>query len=319
MVYSTMAFVFPGQGSQTVGMLADLAGEFNEVLDTFNEASSAVGYDLWQLVQNGPAEELDKTIHTQPALLAASYAVWRILQSESLVIPSMLAGHSLGEYTALVCANSLAFFDAVQLVAARGKYMQEAVAPGVGAMAALIGLDESAVTEICKQAAPSRDEVLSPANFNSIGQIVIAGHKSAVERAVMLAKDQGAKLAVMIPVSVPSHCSLMHPAALRLAELLSTLSLQVPRIPVINNVDVKQYESVDAIRDGLVRQLYSPVRWVETIQYFLQSGITQIVECGPGKVLTGLCKRINKNLTLITGADSANIHALLKPENERSA
>lgn len=318
MFHSTMAFVFPGQGSQSVGMLADLAVDFKEVRETFDEATAVLGYDLWELVQKGPAEELDKTVYTQPALLAASCAIWRILQSENLIIPCMLAGHSLGEYTALVCANALAFSDAVSLVAARGKYMQEAVAPGLGAMAAVIGLDEDTVTDICQQAVQSQEEVLSPANFNSVGQIVIAGHAAAVQRAIYLAKEHGAKMTLLIPVSVPSHCSLMEPAARRLSELLAVLPLQLPRIPVINNADVRPYESLEAIRDGLVRQLYSPVRWVETIQYFVRSGVTQIVECGPGKVLTGLNKRIDKNLTLVSTADAASVHALLKSENERS-
>jgi [acyl-carrier-protein] S-malonyltransferase len=290
-----LAVVFPGQGSQSLGMLADMAKQHNEVQKTFDEASSVLGYDLWKLTQEGPAEELDKTVHTQPALLAASYAVWKIIQ----VNPSMLAGHSLGEYTALVCANAMNFADAVKLVAARGQYMQEAVPQGTGAMAALIGLDENTVNEICEQSRHDND-ILSPANFNSIGQIVIAGHKPAVERALILAKEKGAKIATLIPVSVPSHCELMQPAAKRLAVMLENISLQLPVIPVISNVDVKPYESVDAIRDGLIRQLYKPVQWVRTIEYFAASGVTDIIECGPGKVLNGLIKRINKNLLLTT-------------------
>lgn len=308
---SKLAIVFPGQGSQSVGMLADIAKQYSEVQDTFAQASDVLGYDLWQLVQTGPAEDLDKTMHTQPALLAASYAIWRILQSRHSINPAMLAGHSLGEYTALVCAQALSFTDAIQLVAARGQYMQEAVAPGVGAMAALIGLDEATVTVVCEQARQAADEVLTPANFNSVGQIVVAGHKPAVERAVQLAKEQGAKLAVLIPVSVPSHCQLMQPAASRLAELLMTTRLTTPCIPVLNNVDVTPYETVEAIRDGLKRQLYMPVRWVEIIQLFIRSGISHVIECGPGKVLTGLNKRIDKNLQLSTTADVGSLDTLL--------
>lgn len=312
----TLAIVFPGQGSQSVGMLADIAAHYPQVQETFTEASDVLGYDLWQLVEAGPAEKLDQTAHTQPALLAASYAIWRILQSGDLIIPAMLAGHSLGEYTALVCANALSFPDAIRLVAARGSYMQEAVSPGVGAMAALIGLDEAKVAEICEQA-KQEDEVLSPANFNSLGQIVVAGHKASVEKAIVLAKEQGAKLAMLIPVSVPSHCQLMQPAAERLKEMLNTISFQVPRIPVINNVSVTTYENADAIREGLVKQLYLPVRWVETVQYFMTQNITQIIECGPGKILTGLNKRIDKSLQLTTTCEVINLETIIKAQSER--
>ena len=310
-----LGIIFPGQGSQTVGMLADISAQFGEVKQTFDEASEALGYNLWTLVQQGPAEELDKTMHTQPALLAASYALWRILQSRKPVEPAMLAGHSLGEYTALVCANSLQFNDAIKLVAARGQYMQDAVSPGTGAMAAIIGLDEAAINAICKEAVTSADEILSPANFNSIGQIVIAGHKAPVERAIVLAKEKGAKLAVLIPVSVPSHCHLMQPAARRLAQLVDTITIQTPEFLILNNVDVASYTSADTIRDGLVRQLYRPVRWVEIIQRFIQAGITQIIECGPGKILTGLNKRIDKNLQLMTISDVVGLQALLAMES----
>jgi len=303
-----LAIVFPGQGSQSVGMLADISRQFPEVKNTFAEASDVLAYDLWKLVEQGPAEKLDQTIHTQPALLTASYAIWRILQSTNSSLPAMLAGHSLGEYTALLCAKALTFPDAVKLVAARGQYMQEAVQQGVGAMAALIGLDENTVTDICQQAREA-NEILSPANFNSIGQIVIAGDKDAVQRAIILAKAKGAKIAMLIPVSVPSHCELMQPAALRLQQLLADISIKLPQIPVINNVDVKPYDSIESICNGLVRQLYCPVQWVRTIQYFIQSGVTQIIECGPGKVLTGLNKRIDKNLQLMTTTDVLNLNA----------
>lgn len=308
----SLAIVFPGQGSQSVGMLADIALQYKEVQETFKQASDVLGYDLWHLVQQGPVQELDKTVHTQPALLTASYAIWRILQSRKSFTPAMLAGHSLGEYTALVCANALSFTDGVRLVAARGQYMQEAVAQGVGAMAALIGLNEATVNTICLQAKENQDEVLSPANFNSIGQIVIAGHKAAVDRALILAKEQGAKIAMLIPISVPSHCQLMQPAALRLKEMLATISLQSPAIPVINNVDVKRYDGAESIRDGLVRQLTMPVQWVATIQQFIQDGVTQIIECGPGRVLNGLIKRIDKDLQLIATTDVASLDVMAK-------
>ena len=318
MINHSLGFVFPGQGSQSVGMLAEIAKQYSEVKHTFAEASDVLHYDLWQLVQNGSTEELDKTVHTQPALLTASFAIWRILMTRMQTRPALLAGHSLGEYTALVCANSLAFTEAVKLVQARGQFMQEAVAEGTGAMAALIGLDEKTVAAICKQAVRTPEEILSPANFNSIGQIVVAGHKAAVERAIVLAKEQGSKLAVLIPVSVPSHCKLMEPAAVRLAALLNETEIKLPETPVINNVDVAPYTSVNAIRDGLTQQLYMPVRWVETIQYFAKAGVTQLIECGPGKILTGLNKRIDKNLQSLTLSDVDGIETLLKLESERS-
>jgi [acyl-carrier-protein] S-malonyltransferase len=300
MINQLIGFIFPGQGSQAVGMLADIARQFSEVEVTFAEASTALGYNLWQLVQCGPVTELNKTIYTQPALLAAEYAIWRIIQNTQSIQPALLAGHSLGEYTALVCARALSFTDAIRLVAARGQYMQEAVVEGEGAMAALVGLDTTTVLAICQQAIQLPGEVLSPANFNSIGQTVIAGHQAAVKRALELAKGQGAKLAVLLPVSVPSHCQLMRPAAERLAQLLATVALDSPTFPIINNVDVKCYDTPDAIRDGLARQLYMPVRWVETIQAFAKMGITQVIECGPGKVLVSLNKRIDKNIQYLT-------------------
>ena len=303
MTNTHLAIVFPGQGSQSVGMLADVAPQFPIIQATFAEASSVLGYDLWQMSQVGPAEALDKTVHTQPALLAASYALWRILQTEQSFAPAMLAGHSLGEYTALVCANAIDFVDAIKLVAARGEYMQDAVLPGVGAMAAIIGLDEKVVADICRQSISAADEVLTPANYNSLGQVVISGHREPVERAIILAKEQGAKIAMLIPVSVPSHCELMRPAAERLRALLAIMTLRTPTIPVLNNVNVVPYANADAIRQGLVQQLYMPVRWVETIQAFVKAGITQVIECGPGKVLTGLNKRIDKELQLTTAVE----------------
>lgn len=318
MMNSPFAFVFPGQGSQTVGMLADAAPHFNEITDTFSEASAVLGYDLQQLAFEGPAETLNQTVHTQPALLAASYAVWRIIMARTSCKPAMLAGHSLGEYTALVCANAISFQDAIKLVAARGQYMQDAVSAGEGAMAAIIGLADEAVVALCDEIRAATKQTLAPANYNSIGQIVIAGHQPAVQRAVETAKEKGAKMAVMIPVSVPSHCDLMRPAATKLAELLETVTLNQPAIPVLNNVDIAAYQDADSIRDGLVRQLYLPVRWVEIIQALQQNNINSIFECGPGKILTGLNKRIDKSLQLHSLSDLASIENLLTRANERN-
>lgn len=306
---TSSCFVFPGQGSQSVGMLADIAREFPEVAATFAEASKALGFDLWQLTQDGPADELDKTQHTQPALLTASYAIWRIIQAKSHDQPVLLAGHSLGEYTALVCAGALDFTDAVKLVAARGQYMQDAVPAGQGALAAIVGLSDEAVSKICADAAG--DEVLAAANFNSPGQIVIAGHVNAVMRALILSKEAGAKLAKPLPVSVPSHCVLMKPAAERLARLLETIDIEKPRVPVINNVDAIVYESASQIRDGLTRQLFMPVRWVEVVQAFKSWPVDQIIECGPGKVLSGLMKRIVADIPAKNTADLAALQAVL--------
>jgi [acyl-carrier-protein] S-malonyltransferase len=304
-------FVFPGQGSQTPGMLADIAEQYPEVLSVFAEASAALGYDLWKFVQTSSKEELDKTEFTQPALLAAGYAVWKIIRKNSDIQPVLLAGHSLGEYTALTCAGSLQFADAIKLVAARGRFMQEAVHAGEGAMAAIIGLDDETVADICQQTLQA-NEVLSPANFNSIGQVVIAGHSAAVLRAVELAKEKGARMAVIIPVSVPSHCALMKPAAERLAELLNSISVATPILPVLNNVDAKIYENAEQIRDGLVRQLYMSVRWVDIINYYVNANVKQIIECGPGKILTGVNKRIDKSLLVSATNDLLSLDTVLK-------
>ncbi len=307
---NSLGIVFPGQGSQTVGMLADVAKVFPEVEKTYAEASDVLGYDLWQLVQQGPAEALDQTVHTQPAILAASYAIWRILQTKKNIRPALLAGHSLGEYTALTCAGALRFTDAIKLVAARGQYMQDAVPAGEGALAAIIGLDDKKVSELCIQSVMA-NEVLTPANFNSPGQVVVAGHKIAVERMIILAKVAGARMAKLLPVSVSSHCALMKSAAEQLQTLLATVSIQTPTIPVLNNVDVAYYQNADAIRDGLVRQLCMPVRWVETIQKFASEGIENIIECGPGKILTGLNKRIVAEIHLTPTADLVSLQSLL--------
>ncbi len=290
----SLAFVFPGQGSQSVGMLADLAATYTQVADTFAEASEVLGYDLWKVVQDGPSDDLNQTHITQPAMLSAGVAVWRIWQDKGGALPAVMAGHSLGEYSALVCAGSMAFRDAVGVVSDRGKFMQAAVPAGEGAMAAILGLDDEVVIALCDEAAEG--QVVSAVNFNSPGQVVVAGSSAAVQRAVELAKEKGAKRALLLPVSVPSHCALMKPAAEQLAERLSGIEINAPAIPVINNVDVARAEQGDAIRDALVRQLYSPVRWVETIRDMQSQGVDKLIECGPGKVLVGLNKRIERKM-----------------------
>lgn len=308
----TLAFVFPGQGSQSIGMLNSLASEYPDVEATYRNASKVLGYDLWDIVQNGPADKLNSTDITQPAMLAAGVAVWRVWQAKGGAQPAMLAGHSLGEYTALVCGGSLAFEDAINLVAERGRLMQEAVPAGTGAMAAVLGLDDNAVRAACVEAATG--EVLEAVNFNSPGQVVVAGQKAAVERVVELAKAKGAKRALLLPVSVPSHCALMQPAAEQLATILQDVAIQAPNIPVINNADVAAPSEPDAIRDALVRQLYSPVRWVETIQKMAADGVDRLIECGPGKVLVGLNKRIERNMAAQAVFDPDSLAAALTEE-----
>ncbi|QYK00125.1 ACP S-malonyltransferase [Shewanella psychrotolerans] len=303
-----IAYVFPGQGSQAVGMLADLAAEHEIVGQTFNEASQVLGYDLWQLVQDGPAESLNQTDKTQPALLTASVAIWRAINATNAAKPDVLAGHSLGEYSALVCAGVIDFADAVKLVELRGQLMQQAVPAGTGAMFAIIGLDNDAIQTACDDAA--QGAIVSPVNFNSPGQVVIAGEKYAVERAAAACKEAGAKMAVALPVSVPSHCQLMKPAAEKLAEALVNIPFSEPQIKVINNVDVAAPVTADAIKDALVRQLYCPVRWSETVEAMAADDVTILVEVGPGKVLTGLAKRINRSLSAKVANDPASVAAL---------
>jgi len=306
------AFVFPGQGSQTVGMLAELAATYPLVEATFREASDALGYDLWQLVSAGPAEELNKTWQTQPALLAASVAIYRVWQQQGGAQPTLMAGHSLGEYSALVCAGVLDFADAIKLVELRGKLMQEAVPEGTGAMQAIIGLDDASIRKACEESA--QGQVVSPVNFNSPGQVVIAGNKEAVERAGAACKAAGAKRALPLPVSVPSHCALMKPAADKLAVALEEIAFNAPSVPVVNNVDVTCESDAAAIRHALVRQLYSPVRWTESVEYMASQGVTQLLEMGPGKVLTGLTKRIVDSLTAAAVNDPTSLSAALEQE-----
>lgn len=289
-----LGFVFPGQGSQSVGMLAELGASHSVLKETFKHASEVLGYDLWVITQKGSKDKLDDTACTQPAMLAAGVAVWRVWQTLDQPAPRIMAGHSLGEYTALVCSGALSFDSAIKLVEQRGRFMQEAVPVGQGAMAAILGLSDEDVLTLCKDNA--KNQVLEAVNFNSPGQVVIAGNNEAIHRAVDAAKNKGAKRALLLPVSVPSHCLLMKPAAEKLARYLNEVTFTTATIPVINNVDVIANHEPDGIKDALVRQLYRPVRWVETIQKMATEGVTQIVECGPGKVLAGLTKRIDKNI-----------------------
>ncbi|ROR32633.1 ACP S-malonyltransferase [Inmirania thermothiophila] len=304
-----LAFLFPGQGSQAVGMLGGLAAAHREVRETFDEASEALGLDLWRLVSEGPEAELNRTVNTQPAMLAAGVAVWRVWLAQGGPRPAWMAGHSLGEYTALVCAGALDLADAVGLVAERGRLMQEAVPEGEGAMAAILGLEAEAVAEICRRAA--RDQVVAPANLNAPDQVVVAGQREAVERAVAAAREAGARRAVTLPVSVPSHCALMRPAAEALAARLAEVEIRPPAIPVVHNADVCVHGEPQAIREALARQLYSPVRWVETVQRLVREGVDMAVECGPGKVLAGLVRRIERGLPVHPIGEPAGLEAAL--------
>ena len=297
-----IAFLFPGQGSQSVGMMSGF-GDLNIIRDTFTEASDILGVDFWAMA-NEPNETINETANTQPIMLTAGVATWRAWQATSDVMPTILAGHSLGEYTALVASGALSFKDALPLVRYRAEVMQNAVPAGVGGMAAILGLDDETVRAVCSEAA--QDEVLEAVNLNSPGQVVIAGNIAAVERGMELAKAKGAKRALPLPVSVPSHCALMKPAALMLAEYLKNVTVNASQIPVLHNADVVSYSDSDKVKDALVRQLYSPVRWVETVQAIAASGVTQAAECGPGKVLAGLTKRIVAELPCValTGNDA---------------
>jgi len=298
-----IAFVFPGQGSQSVGMMQSF-GDLPRVRETFAQASKLLGQDLWKLVAAGPAEELNLTANTQPVMLVAGVALYRAWQAREGSAPAFMAGHSLGEYTALVASGALDFAEAVPLARFRARAMQEAVPAGVGAMAAIVGLDDDVVRAVCAEAS-GPNEVAEAANFNSPAQVVIAGNKTAVERGMEIAKARGAKRAVLLPMSVPSHCSLMRPAAERIRQELGAPSFRRGTVPVLHNADVKSAESVDAIKDALVRQLVQPVRWVETVRQMVSSGVTHIVECGPGKVLAGLNKRIAPETQILSFSDGA--------------
>ena len=296
-----LAFVFPGQGSQSVGMLAELAAVEPVVKQTFEEASDALGYDLWALTQEGPGEELARTERTQPAMLAAGVAVWRVWRNRGGPSPTVMSGHSLGEYTALVCADSLDFTTAIQLVEYRGRVMQEAVPAGEGAMAAVIGLTDRQVASAC-EAAAAEGGVCEPVNFNAPNQIVIAGHAGTVERAMESARDKGAKRVVLLQVSVPSHSSLMRPAAERMRERLEETPFRHPLVPEIYTVDIGRHGYPEDIREALVEQLYKPVRWVDTIRTMVNDGVNKVIECGPGKVLMGLNRRIERRRELLVRA-----------------
>ena len=307
----SLAFVFPGQGSQSVGMLAQHAERDASVRATFAEASDAIGVDLWALSQDGPEEQLNRTEFTQPALLAAGVALWRVWQERGGAVPALLAGHSLGEYTALVCAGALSLADAAALVRARGQLMQAAVPAGVGAMAAVLGAEDALIAEVCAEVAGS--EVVSPANFNSPGQTVIAGNAAAVDRAIARLAERGIRKSVKLPVSVPSHCALMQDAAGQLAERVRALPWRAPSIPVVQNADATVHADVAAIQDALVRQLHQPVRWTGCVQELRRRGATALVECGPGKVLTGLVRRIDKELECRALTTPADLDAALAP------
>lgn len=303
MSQNQLAFVFPGQGSQKVGMLANAAANYTEVAQTFAQASDVLGYDLWDLVQTGPQEALNLTEKTQPLLLTASVALWRVWCANGGVKPSLLAGHSLGEFSALVCSEVISFESAVNLVRQRGQFMQSAVPVGVGAMAAIIGLDDASIIAICDDLSGS--EVVQAVNFNSPGQVVIAGHVEAVTQAMAACKEAGAKRALPLPVSAPFHTSLMQPAGDQLAEVLAGIEFSAPQIPIVHNVNALPESDPERIRQLMVEQIYSPVQWTRCIEYMVAQGTETTVECGPGKVLSGLSRRIHKPLT---------VHALEEPE-----
>ncbi len=295
MIGMNIVVVFPGQGSQSIGMLSDYAETWPQIEETFKQASDVLGYDCWDIVCNGPAEKLNKTEITQPIMLAADIAVMRVMAQQCMLTPMVFAGHSLGEYAALVAAESLDFEDAIKLVAKRGQLMQAAVPEGKGAMSAIIGLNDDAVIQICEQVSNDLGEPVEAVNFNSPGQVVIAGATDAVNKAMELLKEEGAKRALPLPVSVPSHSSLMKPAADELAEYLKGVNINKPKIQVIHNVDARSHDEPDAIREALAKQLYNPVQWTHTIQ-IITDGADVVVECGPGKVLGGLTRRINKEV-----------------------
>jgi [acyl-carrier-protein] S-malonyltransferase len=295
---STLAFIFPGQGSQKLGMLAGLAETYSVVQETFAEASAVLGYDLWQLSQEGPQEALNMTERTQPLLQAASVAIWRVWQQEKVEQPAVMAGHSLGEWSALVCAGVVNFSDAIRLVQLRGKYMQEAVPSGIGSMAAIIGLDDESILEACQTAA--ENEVVSAVNFNSPGQVVIAGHAGAVDRAIVICKEKGAKKAMPLAVSAPFHSALLKPAADRLADEIANVEFKSPMIPVVHNVNAQTETDPAVIKQRMIEQIYHPVLWVDCVNALLALGVVKAVECGPGKVLSGLVKRIDRSIVSVT-------------------
>lgn len=302
-------FVFPGQGSQKLGMLGDLANDSSLILDTFNEASAVLDIDLWETAQHDGKNNLDQTHITQPVLLTASVAIWRLWQQKTEIRPSILAGHSLGEYSALVCADVLSLADAVRVVHQRGQFMQAAVPAGVGKMAAIVGLENYQINEICDEA--EKGEIVSAANFNSPGQTVIAGDTAAVDRAIILCKEAGAKRALPLNVSVPSHCALMKPAASELERTLAEIEFSTPSIAVVQNVNAELAQSPQDIKQNLIKQLYAPVLWVDCVNVISKAGVNKLVECGPGKVLSGLIKRIDSSITSFASDDPASLDSAI--------
>lgn len=306
---SNLAFVFPGQGSQKIGMLAELAEQNPIIQKTFNEASEVLGYDMWQLIQQGAQEEINLTQRTQPILLTCSVAIWRLWNEKQGASPSQMAGHSLGEWSALVCSNVIDFADGLKIVEARGKFMQQAVPVGQGAMAAIIGLDDQAILEACTEA--NALGVVDAVNFNAPGQVVIAGSNVAVERAMEICKDAGAKRALPLPVSAPFHTSLMKPAADNLADMVNAVTFRSPEVPIMHNVHAQNEQDPQAIKALMLEQIYSPVKWVDCVKQLKQSGVSTLVECGPGKVLSGLAKRIDRELTAVATESAADFDAAL--------
>ena len=315
----SLAVVFPGQGSQSLGMLAELAAAYPVVGETFSEASAVLGEDLWALTQTGPEARLNRTDRTQPAMLAAGVAVWRVWREAGGAEPALMAGHSLGEYTALVCADALDFTDAVRLVALRGALMQEAVPEGEGGLAAILGLDDATIEGVCAEVMAGLNEgLVTPINYNTPGQVVIAGSRAAVDLAIDAARAAGAKRAVPLALSVPPHCALMRPAAERLAEALGALTFMTPRVPVVHNLDATLAAGPEAIRERLIRHLECPVRWSQCVSVMADHGVTTLVECGPGKALTGMARRIDKRLRGICVHDPASFDAALADEGMRA-
>lgn len=305
-----LAFIFPGQGSQSLGMLGSLAESFPSILDTFKIVSDEIGFDVWDLIQNGPLTRLNQTENTQVAMLTADVAIYKLLQQNGINTGKWMAGHSLGEYAALVCANAINLPDAAKLVARRGQLMQETIPEGHGAMAAIIGLTDEQVADVCLKASTPDSQVM-PANYNAIGQVVIAGHALAIQRAIEIAEEHGARMAKIIPVSVPCHCTLLTDAAEVFEDYLAAAHFKVPEIAVISNVDLSIYKSTEQIRTLLKAQLVNPVRWVETIQLIQSKGVENIIECGPGKILSGLIKRIDKSLSVTCVQDKASLEQAL--------
>jgi [acyl-carrier-protein] S-malonyltransferase len=306
---TNLAFVFPGQGSQKIGMLAELAEQNPIIEKTFNEASEVLGYDMWQLIQQGEQDEINLTQRTQPILLTCSVAIWRLWNEKQGTLPNQMAGHSLGEWSALVCANVIDFADALKIVEARGKYMQQAVPVGQGTMAAIIGLDDQTILKACSEA--SCLGVVDAVNFNAPGQVVIAGSNDAVERAMEICKSAGAKRALPLPVSAPFHTSLMKPAADNLAEMVNAVSFRAPEVPIMHNVHAKNENDPQVIKALMLEQIYSPVKWVDCVKQLKESGASTLVECGPGKVLSGLAKRIDRELIALATDSAADFDVAL--------